>query len=269
MALLVFCFAIPSSYGKDCNIFVHGYTSDGKDYFGDLPRQVIWDSNQKVELAAPELAEKITEKMGSCDPDSRVVIRAHSYGVAVTHYILGKGRQFQDLHPNHPFVFLYKSVSSVYSYTGAFHGTPLMDLVCSGGVTRYVGRLIGKKCVRTLTTSRVGNVSSMIRSSGVPTHLIYSTDDSGHGGIMGKFISKHFVSWWDYLFKGVRNQNDNTLPIYSTRGCAEKKLMPQEDSNCEKLDSNFFIDFYHTQSQHHTEFVKDEAFMLMKNHRAN
>lgn len=249
---------------SDCNIYIHGYTPNGKNYFGDLERQVVWDANQEIEVSAPIVAAKILDQIETCPVKSRVVLRPHSYGAAQVHYILGKGLIFHEHFPEHNYSKIYKRVSSVYAYTGAFHGTPVMDLVCTNKLTKLIGDLFGRECVHTISTSNIDNVAYKVQSPGVPTHLIYSTDRSGYLGTLGTIIAKHLVSWWSFVFKKVRNQNDNTLPIYATRGCAEKKLMKYEDSNCEKIDENYFIDFYHEKNRHHTEFLKDKEFMQLK-----
>lgn len=245
-----------------CNIFIHGYTSNEIRYFGELPRQVIWDSSEELEVSAPKVAKKILEEMETCSSGDAVVLRPHSYGASQVQYILGKGFQFQELYPNHDFVQVYKRTIEVYAYTGAFHGTPLMDLVCANKITSALGSWFGKSCVKSLTTSAVDNVSSKVTSPGVPTHLIYSSNRSGYLGTLGNIIATHMVGFFSYL-KGTRNQNDNTLPIYATRACAEKQLMPYADSNCKKLDSNYFIDFHHTEKFNHNQFLRNNEFMQM------
>ena len=249
---------------NDCNIYIHGYTAEGRNYFGDLERQVLWDSSEVVEVSAPKVAATIISEINNCPLESRIVLRPHSYGAAQVHYILGKGLLFHDVFPEHDYSKIYKKVSSVYSYTGAFHGTPIMDLVCTNKLTKYIGNVFGKECVYTLSTSKVDNIAYKVQSPGIPTHLIYSTDRSGYYGILGQIISKHLVSWWKYVFKRTRNQNDNTLPTYSTRGCADKKVMKYKDSNCEKIDENYFIDFIHEKNRHHTQFLTDREFMESK-----
>ena len=255
-------FSFPVLASQTCDIYIHGYTAEGVGYFGDLPRQVIWDSSQEIEVAAPDVATKILEQMQTCPADAAIVLRPHSYGAAQVHFILSKGHLFQDLSPEHPYVEIYRRTIEVYSYTGAYQGTPLMDLVCANAITRKIGEFIGKACVRTLTTSPVDNVAAKATTPGVPIHLITSSNRSGYYNTTGTIISKHMVGFFDFIL-GRRNQNDNTLPLYSTRACAEQQLMPKEDSKCEKLDGNYFIDFYHTTELNHNEFLKDEAFMGM------
>jgi hypothetical protein len=254
-----------SSKNKKCNIFIHGYTKSGEGYFGDLPKQVVWDSSKSIQKSSPEVATKILEQMDSCEKDSLIVLRPHSYGAAQVLYILGQGKRFQKYFPDHDFVKIYKNVHEVYSYTGAYHGTPIMDIVCSNKFTKFIGAYFGKSCVQTLTTSSISDVSSFVHSPGVPTYLIYSSDRSGYFGTLGTIISKHMISLRQFIFKRKRNQNDNTLPIYSTRACAEIIPMLDENSNCKKLDSEYFIDFYHEENYHHTEFLLDKKFMLMEN----
>lgn len=250
---------------ESCNIYVHGFTSNQTNYFGDLSRQVLWDSTEEIEVSAPEVAAKILKQIETCPTGAAVILRPHSYGAAQVQYILGKGFQFQDLYPEHDFVQVYKKTVEVYAYTGAYHGTPLMDLVCSNKLTAVIGTKLGKSCVKSLTTSYVDNVSAKVTSPGVPTHLIYSSNRSGNLKTTGAIIASHMVGFLSYA-KGTRNQNDNTLPTYATRAHANKQLMPYEASNCKKLDSNYFIDFYHTEKFNHNEFLIMSDFMQMAHH---
>lgn len=259
----------PHSIAQDCDIYIHGYTPNGKNYFGDLERQVLWNANQEVESSAPEVAQKILKQIDTCPYDSNIVLRPHSYGAAQVHYILAKGRRFQHLFPEHDFVRVYQAVNEVYAYTGAYHGTPLMDLVCLNKLTRAIGAVVGRSCVRTLTTSKVENIAYIAGSPGVPTHLITSSNRSGFYGIPGTILAKHMVSWRSYLFGGVRNQNDNTLPLYATNACADKKVMQSSGTTCLKIDSTFFVDFVHTRDFNHQNFLKNEEFMRMVSENEN
>ena len=262
---LIFLVSLSAAAKDYCNIFIHGYTANSTNYFGDLPRQVIWDSSKDIEDSAPDVASKILEKMQSCKSDQLITLRPHSYGASQVFYILGLGKRFKNLYPDHDFVKVYKKTFNVFSYTGAYHGTPLMNLVCSNGLTRFLGRVFGKSCVRTLLTSSSKDVTSYVNSPGVPTYLIYSSNRSGYYGTIGALISKYLVGGFQYIFRGRRNQNDNTLPISSTRACAKVKAMYSRDSNCKKIDPNYFIDFYHERDRNHTGFLKDKEFMLMEN----
>lgn len=250
---------------ESCDILVHGFSfSDhSDDYFGDFPNQVIWDSSQEIEVAAPKVAHGILEKMENCPYDNPVVLRPHSYGAAVVHYILGKGNLFQEAFPEHPFVKIYKRTTEVYAFTGAYHGTPLMDIVCANRLTKAIVELIGQSCVRGLSTSEVDNVGAKVTSAGIPTYLIYSTKRSGFGGVPGLMLSKHLVSYKEFI-NGVRNQNDNTLPLYAAKGCITKQLLDLPSDKCEKLDPDLMEDFFHTDEYGHLEFRKIYDFMYMK-----
>lgn len=261
--LLTLALAETTSAAESCDIYIHGYTPDGTNYFGDLPRQVIWDANQEIEVSAPEVARKILAEIDTCPKDSSIVLRPHSYGAAQIHYILSKGFHFQETKSDHDYVRIYQLTDEVYAYTGAFHGTPLMDIVCANRITAAIAEKFGRSCVRTLTTSELKNVSGKAQTPGVPIHLITSSDRTGYYRTTGSVIAMHLVGFWDYI-RGRRNQNDNTLPLYSTKACAHKQLLLKPYSTCEKLDTNYFIDFYHTDNQHHNEFLKDKDFMQMK-----
>ncbi|OFZ60479.1 MAG: hypothetical protein A2381_13155 [Bdellovibrionales bacterium RIFOXYB1_FULL_37_110] len=256
---------ISNLWAADCDIFIHGYTPEGQGYFGDLPRQVVWNANEPIEISAPKVADKILELMDTCEKDAPIVLRPHSYGVAQVHYILGKGKQFQALYPEHKFVQIFQRTTEVYAFTGAYHGTPLMDLICAKKVTQTLGKRFGRLCVTTLTTAKTFNVSNLVQSPGVPTYLIYSSDRSGYGGLLGGIIAKHLVDWKSYIFHGVRNQNDNTLPLYATKACAEQQLIEDPEFECKNLDSNYFVNFYHLKDISHSGYVDDHEFMLIKN----
>lgn len=249
---------------QECSIYIHGYTANGENYFGDLPRQIVWDSNQNIDVSAPLLAKEILKQIETCPIESYITLRPHSYGAAQVLYILGQGKRFQDTFPDHDFVQVYKQVIDVISYTGAYHGTPLMDLVCSNKATRAVGKKFGKACVKTLLTSPQYDVASYVNSPGVPTYLIYSTDRSGYYGTTGAIIAKHGVSFWDYFFKGVRNQNDNTLPLSATKACVRNKAIKHKKLKCRSLDANFFQLFMHEENYHHTEFLKNAEYMQVR-----
>lgn len=247
-----------------CHIFVHGYTSQNDKYFGELPRQVKWDSSLSIEKSAPEVAAKIIEQIHSCEPDSLVVLRPHSYGAAQVLYILGQGKRFQNFSPEHDFVKIYKRTFEVYSYTGAYHGTPLMDLVCSNKITATLGTSFGKSCVDTLTTSTVTDVANFVHSPGVPTYLIHSTNQSGYLGLLGTIIAKDKITLLDYTIGQKRNLNDNTLPLYATKACTNTTPLIKSDEICKKLDDTYFIDYHHTKKYNHTNFLLLNDFMLME-----
>jgi hypothetical protein len=251
------------SAANTCSIFIHGYTSNNENYFGDLPRQVLWDSSQNIEEASLDVAQGIIEQMDTCEDDDLIILRPHSYGVSQVLYILGLGKRFQDTYPDNKFVKIYKRTFEVFSYTGAFHGTPLMNIVCSSRLTRKIGKFFGKSCVPSLLTNTINGPTDYVHSPGVPTYLIYSTDRSGYYGALGGIISKYKVSFFSFFFRGTRNQNDNTLPIASTKACASQKLMKKRDSTCKKIDSTFFKDYYHLTDKNHTEFLTDKEIMLM------
>ncbi len=250
-------------FGADCDVFIHGFTSQSEGYFGDLPRQVHWNSQQEIPDAGPEVARKILDQIETCDLESRVVLRPHSYGVGVVHYILGKGYQFQTAFPDHEFVQVYKKVHEVYAYTGAFQGTAIMDFVCSSLFTESLASIFGKTCVKSLSTSKVDNAIFHVQTPGVVTHLITSSDSTGTYGTSSTLIGKSGVSFLDFAL-GKRNQNDNTLPLTSTKACSSYNAILKDDIECVKVDSNFIFDFHHTREFHHFEFLNNKEFLLMK-----
>jgi len=255
--------ASPTAIAKDCPIFIHGFTSDSDKYFGNLPRQVKWDSSKKLEDAAPEVAKKILNHSKSCHKDDNIILRAHSYGAAVSFYILGMGRRYQNDFPDHDFTKVYKMSTEFYSYTGAYSGTSVMDILCGSKLIRKISELFGKNCVPSLTTNSRHHPSEQITNPGVPTYLTYATNRGAFKGTIGAIIAMDRVPWRDW-FDGKRNQNDSVLPQHSTRGCSTVKAMTEKEENCTKINSQYFKDFYWEKEMTHNELTKDEDFMLME-----
>lgn len=244
-----------------CDILIHGYTKNGKKYFKKMPRQVVWNSQQNIEQAAPLMAKKILEHANQCDANMPVVLRAHSYGAAVAFYILGQGKKFADLMPDHDFVKVYKRTTALYSFTGAHRGTYLMDLVCSSHVIKFIMKLFGSKCVPSLSTEKIYHAANEVTDPGVPVYLIHSTDDGAYLGITGSILGARGISDEDYE-KGVRHQNDSVLPQFSTRGCAQHKVMTNGLEDCEKINENYMINFLRTKKFSHNKFRKKADFMF-------
>ena len=249
------------AWASVCTVFVHGYTRTSEEYFGKLPHQVLWDSSLPLLKAAPQVAAGILKEISTCPKDAPVIFRTHSYGAAQVYYILSQGKRFQELYPNHPFVQIYKKTVATYAYTGAFHGTPIMDLLCSSKVVMDIGDWASKPCLLSLMTSPQLDVSHYVTSPGVPFYLLYSTEDKAWLGIPGKIISHFGLSYFDHDVRELKTQNDNTLPTYATRGCSSSSPLLHPDDNCRKLDSNFFFDIYHETKLGHLDFRKNEKYM--------
>ncbi len=249
------------AWASVCTIFVHGYTRTPDEYFGKLPHQVKWDSSLSILKSAPQVAQGILKEISNCEKESPVILRTHSYGAAQVYYILSQGKRFQELYPNHPFVQVYKKTVATYSYTGAFHGTPIMDLLCSSKVTMDIGDWANKPCVLSLTSSPQFDVSHYVTSPGVPFYLLYSTDDDAWLGIPGKIIGHFGQSFFEYEIQNFKTQNDNTLPTYASLGCSSTIPLINPEENCRKLDSNFFFDIYHESKLGHLDFRKNEKYM--------
>ncbi len=249
------------AWASVCTIFVHGYTRTADDYFGKLPHQVKWDSSLPILKAAPQVAQGILKEIASCEKDSPVILRTHSYGAAQVYYILSQGKRFQELYPNHSFVQIYKRTVATYAYTGAFHGTPIMDLLCSSKVVMDIGDWASKPCVLSLMSSPQLDVSHYVTSPGVPFYLLYSTDDDAWLGIPGKIIGHFGQSFFEYEIRNHKTQNDNTLPTYASLGCSSTSPLIHPEDNCLKLDSNFFFDIYHESKLGHLDFRKNKKYM--------
>jgi len=99
-----------------------------------------------------------------------------------------------------------------------------MDFVCANRLTRAIIELVGSSCVRGLSTSEVDNVGAKVGSAGVPTYLIYSTKRDSYLGTSGILLAKHLVTFSDF-YKGKRNLNDDTLPLYAAKGCLRKQIL--------------------------------------------
>jgi len=251
-----------SSYAEDCNIFIHGYTRKSEGYFGNLPRQVLWNSSLPIEESSPLVAAGILEQMKTCAQGSSIILRPHSYGASQVFYILGLGKRLQKLRPFHPYVEIYKKVISVMSYTGAYHGTPMMDYRCAQSKAfENIADWLGKDCVTNLSSSRQLDAAYQVTSTGVPTYLIYSTNNSGFMNLAGKFLSKQEVNYSDYK-NGLILQNDNSLPLYSTMGCAGTDPITDPLGTCRKIDSNFMFDLFHETRYHHLAFKNKSEYML-------
>lgn len=262
---IVFLLAIliqTSAWAQMCNVLIHGYTGEKQEgYFKDLPRQVVWDSSLEVTKSAPIVAKEILREIQTCPDEFPVVLRPHSYGAAQVLYILGQGRRFQNILPDHDFVKIYKRTSMVMSYTGAYHGTPLMDVVCSSNTMEKVGTFAGKPCVPTLLSSEQLDVSSFVTTPGVPTYIIYSTNHKDFFGIPGLLIGKFGASFKDFFEKKKFNQNDTTLPISATMACGSNTPIFDPEEKCKKLDGNYFIDVFHERGFAHLGFLRKPGYM--------
>ncbi len=261
--ILIAIFCSPSLFAKTCSIYIHGFTSTPQDYFGKIKRQVHWDSNLKIEDAAPQVANGILEQSKTCEKNEPIVLRAHSYGAAVTFYILGMGRRYQMKFSEHSFTKVYKMTTEFYSYTGAYSGTTVMDLLCGSKFIRKITSYFGKKCVPSLTTNGQFHPAEQITNPGVPTYLVYSTNRDAYRGTVGAIIAMDGISWFKWL-KGERNQNDSILPQHSTRGCARVQPMTDRVQNCTKISSQYFQDFYWEKDYSHNDFLENEDFMKME-----
>lgn len=258
---LILLFSVAPCWAQLCNIYIHGYTSKDGEYFGNLPRQVEWDSSLEITKAAPLVADGLINELKTCPTEFPVILRPHSYGASIVFYILAQGRRFQTLFPHHPFVKIYKRTSMVISYTGAYHGTPIMDLVCNSNATEKIAGWADKTCVPSLLTSPQLDVSSYVTSPGVPTFLVYSTNHSGFLGVPGLIIGKHGATFSEAFDKNYFNQNDNTLPTSASMACGNITPIFNPEEKCKKLDGNYFIDIFHETRYSHLGFIKNEGYM--------
>jgi len=237
-----------------CDVYIHGVMRS--DAFDSMSRSVHWDSTLEIEEAALELAPKILKKIDECDPDIPVVLKAHDYGVSVVYYILGQGRRFEKFLPNHDFVQVYKNVVAVYSFAGAFLGTPLMDLICSDGEYPLIREIIGRTCVLSMSSSRLHRATALVPPPKIPFYLIYSTRSNGAGG---EYLSAYRNLVHDN--PSDANLNDGVIPLYSAKGCSQPADMFKVGDGCDIVDVSSFFDFVHTDTLGHFEMVDDVEFI--------
>ncbi len=242
-----------------CNVFVHGHMQD-TSYFSKFPDHITWDSNLELEDAAFEVAKKLLTRFYYCSKDQPIIIRTHNYASPVIHYILGMGKRYRALFPNHEYIKVYLKTSAVYSYAGAFKGTPLMDKICSDPNETVLKKILGDKCILSLTTSSIHHSSSFVTSTGIPFYLVYGSNNKDFDGIPGKILDSHLVNWQESE-QEIINQNDSVVPQYSSLGCKEATLLPFKASGCQKIDPENFFSFIRAELYSHTQMVADENLL--------
>lgn len=258
LAIFSYFSHIQEAYSEVCNIFIHGYTTNSENYWSNLERQVHWDTSQNYQEAAVEVSHKILEQMKTCG-DRPITLRSHSYGVPVTFYILGQGNRFKELYPEHDFVKVQEKTSAFYSYSGAYNGTPVMDLICGNALIGAATGLFDRNCVTSLTTNPSNHPSSEVTNPGVPVYIMYSTNRHAYASTLGTIMALTDISFKNWI-AGKRNQNDSVLPLHSIRGCAEAQTMFDPEQNCEKIDSFFFQDFIYAPDYTHNGYLENKEF---------
>ncbi len=242
-----------------CDIYIHGVGPDTSS-FRNMPLSVEWDTTLEIEDASPKLAYGILEEMENCDLNTPIFLRTHNYGSSIVHYILGQGKRFAKIYPKHDFVQVFKKTTAVYSYAGAFKGTPLMDLVCSNGDFNDIREIFDDTCVLSLSTSDIHHPTNNITSPGVPIYLITSTKSEGKTGNI--LSSYRFNKKYDYT---SINQNDGIILQSSSKACFNSQDIFNANSKCDKIDPSFFHDFINTDQFSHFELIENKE-LLIKEH---
>lgn len=242
---------------NECSVLVQGFSKNDPVYFGKIRPEYQASYNAQLQLkeAAIDASKSILKRLDKCPANSIKVLRVHSYGAQVTHYILAQGRKNR-VHSN--FKKIQNQVVSVLSLTGAGRGTVLQDINCSNAFTRGIGAFFGAPCVRALSTNKSEHSAAQGKYTGVPMILAYSANSSELLGVPGLIIGKAGIGWWDYVIRRKRSQNDSVLPQFSSRFCQDTKPITSINGNCTKLDGGTYIkDLNVTNSEYSGSRVKN------------
>jgi hypothetical protein len=254
MISLVFVYATQAA---PCDIYIHGHSLN-PDYFDDKPHVVNWDHTREVADVAEDVAEKILVEMDHCDT-LKANLRAHGQGANLSFYILAQGRRFSRVFPSHPFVKVFRKVEALYSYAGAFNGTPLMDQICAGGEAREEKAVLGNECLLSMTTSRIHRPVNQVVGAGVPVYLVYG-DKGRINGRRSPHLDLDRLSA-KQVEEGVINQSDGVIPQYSSIACDGPLVLEDGASNCEKINRDDFVDFLYAPGKNYFDLVKDEVLL--------
>ena len=225
-----------------CNIYIHGHSLD-TTYFDKYEYNIKWNSNLELADAANEVAKKLLPVIGKCT-NRPVVLRTHGYSSNVVYLILGLGKRYTNIYPDNNYVKIFKSVISVYSVSGMFKGTPLMDHICASDEDSEISDVLGKKCVLSMTTSNLYHTSNYVNSPGVPFFLIFGTKTEENNGLIKTSLNSYGLTAEDYFQSEDVHINDGIVPLSSAMGCEEDLVIIDPESECKKINNKFFIDFF-------------------------
>ncbi len=244
---------------ESCNIYIHGYSKD-TSYWNHLPRHINWNSALELESAADELAPKLWTEISGCKKIP-VFLRTHDYAASVVYYILGLGRRYADLYPQHNFVKIYKGTTAVYSMGGAFRGTPLMDYVCGDGKSKTILDVIGNQCILSLTTSEIYHSSATVNSPGVPIYLIWGTNDREYGVATRELMQVAGLSWEEHYQETKKNRSDGVIPQFSSMACEHVQAITETEGDCPKINREYFINFFRSDDYSHSDLARDKELL--------
>ncbi|OFZ52019.1 MAG: hypothetical protein A2381_05790 [Bdellovibrionales bacterium RIFOXYB1_FULL_37_110] len=262
--LLVLIFFILTGFANAqssllCSIFVvaHGLEKMSDETLTKL-NAFRWNYQDEIINAAKNLAPILNEKINACG-SKPVIIKAHGYGMSVVYHILGIGKRYVEMFPEHAYVKIYKKVTGVYSIAGAFRGTPLMDRICTNTSDRSIAQVLGKKCIFSMTTAPIHHPSYDVNSPGVPVYLISSTFRGDENSNRVKMLGSYGLTWEEYFIHDDRNQSDGVIPLFSALGCEFIEPMLYKDSDCEKINEIYFKNY------NRNDFVGHYDLLMEKN----
>ncbi|HLE10616.1 MAG: hypothetical protein A2504_08845 [Bdellovibrionales bacterium RIFOXYD12_FULL_39_22] len=251
---------ISFAYGAGpCNIYIHG--RDAKlGSWDNLPHYINWNSSLELENAAEDLAPKLVAEISKCKK-APIFLRTYDYSSAVVYYILGLGRRYADLYPQHNFVRIYQATIAVYSFGGAFSGTPLMDYVCASGKSKAITKLVGEKCILSMTTAEIYHPSSIINSPGVPIYLVFGTHDREYGEEVAELLRGSGLTWEERYQNKESSRSDGVVPLASAMACENEVAITDVEGECNKINNDYFIDFFRSDEHSHSDLVRDRELL--------
>ena len=241
-----------------CSIFViaHGLEKMSDDTLTRL-NAFRWNYQDEIINAAKNLAPILNEKINECGA-TPVIIKAHGYGMSVLYHILGIGKRYVEMFPDHEYVKVYKKVTGVYSIAGAFRGTPLMDKICTNASDSSISEVLGENCIYSMTTAGIHHASYDVNSPGVMVYLSSSTFRGSENSNRVKILEGLGLSWEEYFIHNERNQNDGVVPLFSALACESIEPLLYKDANCEKLNELYFKNYHRNDYVGHYDLLNEK-----------
>ncbi len=238
-----------------CEIFIPG---DGTSSVTNM-RSISWEANLELNPAAQSMSTSLLQALALCRRPA--ILKAHGYGASVAFYILGLGKRFANLYPQHPYVQIFKKTVAMYSYNGAFRGTPIMDSICAGENNPELTETLSENCILSLTTSTIHHPSSEVNSPGVLIYLISTVSEQHYGTRSRELLDNYGLSWQEMSDGEIRNQSDGVVPLFSSSACASISVMDRPDDNCHKINSVYFQDFLRLENYPHYQIYDDPGIL--------
>jgi len=219
-----------------------------------------WNYQDEIINAAKNLAPVLNEKISACGTQP-VIIKAHGYGMSVLYHILGIGKRYVEMFPEHEYVKVYKKVTGVYSIAGAFRGTPLMDKICTNTSDRSITEVLGKNCIFSMTTAGIHHPSYDVNSPGVLVYLISSTFRGDVNNNRVKILESYGLNWEEYFIHDDRNQSDGVIPLFSALACNRVEPLLYKDADCEKINELFFKNYNRNDFVGHYDLLNEKNLL--------